>query len=129
MKSERQLQILEASLDLIHRKGIQGLTIKNLSKVIGISEPAIYRHFDSKVDILIAILNSFQDRIYRMEQLIKDDKTNELQKIVTIFSSHFKEFNSTPALASVIFSEEIFTNETVLKKESISHYTTKSGDV
>ena len=43
---------MESALGLIAEKGIQGLTIKNLSKKIGISEPAIYRHFDSKSSIL-----------------------------------------------------------------------------
>lgn len=44
----RQKQIIQQSIQLIADKGIQGLTIKNISKSIGISEPAIYRHFDNK---------------------------------------------------------------------------------
>ncbi len=44
----RQKQIIQESIQLIADKGIQGLTIKNISKSIGISEPAIYRHFDNK---------------------------------------------------------------------------------
>jgi len=36
------------------------LTIKNLAKKIGITEPAIYRHFDSKIHILITILDLFK---------------------------------------------------------------------
>ena len=53
MLTERQQEILDKSIEIISRKGIQGLTIKNLSKEIGISEPAIYRHFESKTDILL----------------------------------------------------------------------------
>ncbi|MCD4664213.1 MAG: TetR/AcrR family transcriptional regulator, partial [Bacteroidales bacterium] len=45
MLSDRQQQIIEESIKIIDEKGIQGLTIKNLSKAIGISEPGIYRHF------------------------------------------------------------------------------------
>ena len=55
MKTERQQEIINVALKLINEKGIQGLTMKNLSKEIGISEPAIYRHFENKIEILLAI--------------------------------------------------------------------------
>ena len=38
MKTKRQLEIIETSIKLISEKGIQGLTIKNISKEIGISD-------------------------------------------------------------------------------------------
>ena len=41
--SERQKEIINASLELIAESGIQSLTIKNLSKKIGLVESAIYR--------------------------------------------------------------------------------------
>ena len=57
MHTERQQEIISTALDLISEKGIQGLTIKNLSKKLGITEPAIYRHFENKIQILIALLD------------------------------------------------------------------------
>ena len=47
MYTERQQEIINKSIEIIATKGIQGLTIKNLSKEIGVSEPAIYRHFEN----------------------------------------------------------------------------------
>ena len=52
----RQLQIIQESITLIAEKGIQGLTMKNLASAIGVSEPALYRHFKSKNDILSGII-------------------------------------------------------------------------
>ncbi|MBT4968054.1 MAG: TetR/AcrR family transcriptional regulator [Bacteroidetes bacterium] len=65
MQTDRQKEIVEVALELITEKGIQGLTIKNLSKKIGISEPAIYRHFDNKIQILISILELVSVFYYR----------------------------------------------------------------
>lgn len=53
MHSERQNQIISETIRLIHTKGIQGLTIKNISNGIGVTEAAIYRHFKSKDEILL----------------------------------------------------------------------------
>ena len=58
--TERQQQIVEIAIKLIADKGIQNLTTKNLAKEIGISEPAIYRHFSSKLEILKAVITNFQ---------------------------------------------------------------------
>jgi len=117
MLTNRQTEIIEVALDLITKKGIQGLTIKNLSKRIGITEPAIYRHFDSKIDILIAILEFFSKNI---EQIFTNELTNSdkaLDKIEHLFTKHFNTFSTTPSLVSVIFSEEIFRNEPILIKK------------
>lgn len=114
MKTARQKEITEVALELINEKGIQGLTIKNLAKKIGITEPAIYRHYDSKTDILIAVLDLFKQKT---EQLFEKELKNEgkaIDKIEHLFIKHFISFSATPSLVSVIFSEEIFRNEPVL---------------
>ena len=114
MQTERQKEIIEVAFKLISEKGIQGLTIKNLAKRIGITEPAIYRHYDSKIDILIAILEFFSNNT---EQIFKNVLTNDdkaIDKIEHLFIKHFTSFSATPSLVSVIFSEEIFRNEPIL---------------
>jgi len=114
MKTERQIEIIEVALELINEKGIQGLTIKNLSKKIGISEPAIYRHYDSKTDILIAILDSFSKNTQQIFNNELNNSESAIDKIEHLFTKHFAAFSAKPSLVSVIFSEEIFRNEPVL---------------
>ncbi len=111
MQTPRQKEIVETALELISEKGIQGLTIKNLSKKIGISEPAIYRHYESKIHILMAILEVFKrntEDIFR-EELDKDIPA--LEKISLLFARNFDAFSKTPSLVPVIFSEELFRSE------------------
>ncbi|OYT17012.1 MAG: TetR family transcriptional regulator [Bacteroidetes bacterium 4572_77] len=114
MFSKRQSEIIEKSIEIIAHKGIQGLTIKNLSKEIGISEPAIYRHFDSKTAILVALLSTFEDMADMMNMLMQNSQDTAIEKIEFIFSRMTEVFEETPSLVSVIFSEEIFKNEKVL---------------
>lgn len=128
MKTARQIEITEVALELISEKGIQGLTIKNLAKRIGITEPAIYRHYDSKTDILIAVLDLFKQNT---EQLFEKELKNggqAIDKIEHLFTKHFTSFSATPSLVSVIFSEEIFRNEPVLI-EKISEVIDKNDKI
>ena len=115
MLSERQQQIIEESINIIDEKGIQGLTIKNLSKAIGISEPGIYRHFESKTEILLSILNNFKEMAEMLSGLMKDFEGTAFEKIDFMFSRMLDMFSETPSMVSVIFSEEIFKNEELLK--------------
>jgi len=117
MLSERQQQIIETSIGLIDQKGIQGFTIKNLSKAIGISEPAIYRHFESKFEILATILDAFKIQITSFQDKFSHMDKDAFTKLAMLFSNRFSAFTENPALVSVVFSEEIFQNEEKLTKK------------
>lgn len=118
MITERQQEIIESALELINEMGIQGLTIKNLSKKIGITEPAIYRHFENKIQILIVMLDMLQK--YSKEIFNSEIHSEEetFVKIEKLFEKHFQMFTQKPAMASIVFSEEIFRNEPLLEKKT-----------
>ena len=119
MLSERQQQIIEESIKIIDEKGIQGLTIKNLSKAIGISEPGIYRHFESKTEILLTILNNFKDMAMMLSGMMDTFEATAVEKMDFMFSKMLELFSVTPSMVSVIFSEEIFKNEEILKNRIV----------
>jgi AcrR family transcriptional regulator len=119
MLSERQTEIINRSIDIIATKGIQGLTIKNLSKEIGISEPAIYRHFESKTDILLTILKNFEEMSSFMNEAMKGGNGSAVSKIEFMFTKIIEVFSQEPSHISVIFSEEMFKNESILKEKIV----------
>ncbi len=107
---ERKKQIIETALELIKNGGIQNLTMKALSREIGISEQAIYRHVDSNMHILISLLDHFNQCFKSMAGKIKmpDDAAGRIRVIT---NEHLTFFSENQAFAAVIFSEEIFQNE------------------
>ncbi len=117
MKTERQQEIIDVALRLINEKGIQGLTMKNISREIGISEPAIYRHFENKIEILLAILDLFKESTREIFEKELHSCISATEKIEHLFTRHFERFAGNPSLVSVIFSEELFRGEPVLMKK------------
>ncbi len=114
--TKRQREIVNTAIELIAEKGIQELTIKNLSKKIGIAESAIYRHFNSKLDILISILALFKDNIDALNSQIKNLETTPTLKLKAMLDQRFEHFAQNPTFASVVFSEELFRNDQRLSK-------------
>ena len=111
MLSDRQQQIIDESIKLIDSKGIQGFTIKNLSKRVGISEPGIYRHFENKFAILSAILDSFKRNTFENQSASLNKSNDPMVKLKTFANQLFEVFTQNPALITVVLSEEIYQNE------------------
>lgn len=112
----RQKQIIQASLDIIATSGNKNLTIKNISKKIGISEPAIYRHFNSKMDILLGIIHSIKDNRGVDYSELDIENLSYINKIRKALAVRAYRFTKNPSLAAVIFSEEIFDDKSQLSE-------------
>jgi AcrR family transcriptional regulator len=118
--NERQLQIIDSAIELIGEQGIQGLTIKNLSNEVGITESAIYRHFESKTGILVAVLSYLKDNIVKTYSDILNQNTPSLDKLKKLISNHLKIFNDRPSLTIVLFSDGMYKNEPELTQQILS---------
>jgi len=112
--TKRQKEIIEASIRLIAEGGIQELTIKNLSRAIGISEPALYRHFQSKQAILQGLLGFFADDSRAVFERVAGSDLPAREKLHAVLTAHFDQFAKYPPFSAVLFSEEIFQNDGVL---------------
>ena len=113
--TERQTQIIQESIKLIAEKGIQGLTIKNISKAIGVSEPAIYRHFESKKEIIKGIIAILQEPV-GSDKPTAPNAVNGLAKIRTLVENHAARFIENPPITAIVFSEDIFNNESSISQ-------------
>ncbi len=109
----RQQQIIQAAILLIHHGGIQNLTTKNIAAEVGISEQAIYRHFDNKQAILAAIINYFVTCCGGMLDEVSEIEDPLLQ-IRRFMEIHIESFANDPAFATIVFSEEIFQHDSPL---------------
>ena len=56
--------ILEEALKLFSEKGIKETTVRDIAKAVGITEGAIYRHFDSKDQIVYELFGLHSERLY-----------------------------------------------------------------
>ena len=115
----RQFEIIEAAGRILTASGVSGLTIKNLAKEMQFSESAIYRHFASKEEIIVAMLNFLADSIdSRLTNVIKSSDPEENFKV--LFSEQISFFKKNPHFVVAVFSDGLMEesqliNETLLK--------------
>ncbi len=106
---DRRKQIIDEAIKIIHKQGFEALTIRELAYRVNVTEPAIYRHFTNKEEIIISIMdrmNVFDEELKKHIESISDKE----KKIAELINFHFEFFQSNSELTSIIFSEDIFRN-------------------
>jgi AcrR family transcriptional regulator len=55
---ERRQAIIDAAIRLFSEKGFRGTTTRELAAAVGVTEPVLYQHFETKRELYSAILES-----------------------------------------------------------------------
>jgi TetR/AcrR family transcriptional regulator, fatty acid metabolism regulator protein len=100
----RQLEIIEATSRILTTSGINGMTIKNLAKEMNFSESAIYRHFSSKEEIILAMLDYLAENIDgRLSGIPKS--ANPEKNFRAMFQEQFNFFSKNSHFVVAVFSD------------------------
>jgi AcrR family transcriptional regulator len=109
--TKRQMEIVKATIQVIARQGYEKLTTKNLAATLGVSDASLYRHFESKKDLIKMVLCYFEHLSCEVIQHIKDKQLSPLDRIRRFVNNRYEMFEREPDLAMVMFSEELFKND------------------
>lgn len=122
----RQLEIINSAGKILTHQGISGLTIKNIAAEMQFSESAIYRHFKSKEDIILAMLNYMADDMkLRCERVVSQHHTATLQ-LKHLFEHQISYFKNNPHFVSVVFSDGLLEeseriNQAIMKVMQVKY--------
>ncbi|MGK9475402.1 TetR/AcrR family transcriptional regulator [Melioribacter sp. OK-6-Me] len=111
---QRQEMIIDEAIKIIHAEGYQSFSIRELAKKVKISEPAIYRHFLNKEDIILGILNRMLDFDHLLGKEILTKKTAQ-NKIKHFVQFHFDFLEKNREMTSILFAEDMFDKSEVLR--------------
>lgn len=115
--SSRQTEIIEAAAKLLTTVGVSGLTIKNLAKEMQFSESAIYRHFASKEEIILTMLDYVMMGIGKETIAAMSPNLSEIDMLKLFFQKQFAFFHQNPYLTVVIFSDGLLEESTRINEK------------
>ena len=82
---ERKNRILAAAADLVAQKGFHAVSIAEIGAAAGITGSGVYRHFESKSAVLVALFDRVIDELLREEHEIlhaTDDLARALDMLI-----------------------------------------------
>jgi AcrR family transcriptional regulator len=64
--AERKQQIVEVTMELVAKNGVQAATTSRIAAAAGVSEATLYRHFTSRREMLLAAMDLVYERVIRV---------------------------------------------------------------
>ena len=84
MKQKRNTreEILDVALSLFSTKGYDATSLSDISAMLGVSKAALFKHFDSKEEILFSVMNMMdeEDRNRARDMNVPEDKKSESEE-------------------------------------------------
>ena len=113
----RQGQIKKAVLEIISSEGIGKLSTRNLAAKIGVTEGALFRHFSSKKEIMLSILDDVKNELLvEQERITYSSSLTAEQKLFDFLCRHITYLIENKGITILLFSEAAHMNEPLLKK-------------
>ncbi|MDD5289039.1 MAG: TetR/AcrR family transcriptional regulator [Dehalococcoidales bacterium] len=113
----RKDQIVTAAKRLIIKRGSENVTVRAIAKEVSLSEGALYRHFNSKRDILSLLADTIE------EDLLVDIKTNStssdsyLEILDHILQSHLSAIKQRQGISFQVIAEIISLGDKKLNRK------------
>jgi AcrR family transcriptional regulator len=113
----RQGQIKKAVLEIISSEGIGKLSTRNLASKIGVTEGALFRHFSSKKEIMLSILDDVKkELLVDQEKITFSSDLSAEEKLFKFLCLHIKYLIENKGITILLFSEAAHMNDSKLKK-------------
>jgi AcrR family transcriptional regulator len=101
----RREKILAAAALLLARNGYHAVSMTDIGTEAGITGSGIYRHFDSKAAILVALFEGVIDQLLSDEQAIVDREPDLAQAVARLIDGQVEFVVGNRAIAQVYHNE------------------------
>ena len=101
----RREKILDAAALLLARHGYHAVSMTDIGTEAGITGSAIYRHFDSKAAILVALFEGVIDQLLSDEKAIVDREPDLAQAVTRLIDGQVEFVVGNRAIAQVYHNE------------------------
>ncbi|MGD9898729.1 MAG: TetR/AcrR family transcriptional regulator [Calditrichaceae bacterium] len=106
-KISRKQQIAKAAMKIIANEGVQSLVMIKIAKLIGLTDAALYKHFNTKNDMLLFMVEEIENSlIINIEKKI-DLQADACDKLKSILFVHLSFIEKNIGIPRVLFSEAI----------------------
>jgi AcrR family transcriptional regulator len=112
---DRKAQIVVEVLRLADEIGPDRLSTTDVARAIGLSQPAIFRHFPTKGALWLAVAEDIADRLQSYWAAAEVGATGPQARLKALIGAQLTAIAETPALPSILFSRELQVDNPALR--------------
>lgn len=128
----RRHQIVQTARKIVATHGMASLTIQELAREVGVSEGAIYRHFKSKDDILLVLIQEIERNLLDIISDSARPHEGAMGQLKHLFQRHFAVSERRNGVSFVIVSEALRFADLQVRQATrvmVEHYLEVVGSI
>jgi AcrR family transcriptional regulator len=114
---KRKEKIIISAIELLGEEGISGITIKNIARKQKVTEPALYRQFENKQEILNGIIKEFESYDTRIQDTILQSDMRGKEAVMFYVGRYAELYENYSELSTVILSMDLYYYNEYTRKE------------
>lgn len=112
----RQRQIVEATRKIIATKGMEAITIREIAKEVGITDGDIYRHFKSKKEILLLLIEDIERTLFEAVEKAASEKRDSLDSLGNVLKAHLSHVEQRRGVSLIVIAEALRLSDRDLRE-------------
>ncbi len=116
---KRKERIILTAIEIMDELGFQGLSTKEICKRQGVSEGALYKHFKSKNDVILGVLEFYSKFDNDIKETVALKNLSGKESILYFIERFAEYYESYPAITAIINSQEVLKQESEEIKNKI----------
>ena len=111
----RKDRIILSAIDIINELGLQGLSIKEIATRQQVNDSALYRHFKSKDEIILGVIEYFSKFDTAIYNSAVQKEIKQKDKILQYLKSYLEYYEGYPAITAMLLSYEGLRYDPIIK--------------
>jgi len=102
-------------MEIIRHEGVAKLTTRSLSRAVGIAQPTLFLHFGNKSHVLVALVDTIQERLQKEMAGLGLSQLTPLERLKAAIRAHLNFIQRQPGIPRLLFSEELQSGDPVFR--------------
>lgn len=112
---KRKEKIVISAIELLEEEGMNGLTTKNIAKRQQVTEPALYRQFEGKQDIINSIMEEFGSFDERIQETIGQSELWGKASLLFYTERYAELYENYSELSTILLSMDLYFYDNVTR--------------
>ena len=106
-REERRASLLEAANDVFTSKGYHAAAMDDIAEAAGVSKPVLYQHFESKLDLYLALLDTSCDRLVEVVKAALASTPQNADRVVATMDAFYEFVSSASGEFRFVFESDL----------------------
>ncbi|MBI2170802.1 MAG: TetR family transcriptional regulator [Chloroflexi bacterium] len=112
----RRREILAEARQIVATHGMHGLTVKTLARATGVTEGALYRHFEDKRAILLGLIDDMEETLFETLEKAEGQGGSALERLERLLEAHLSYSERRRGVSFVVISEVLLNGDRRLRQ-------------